>query len=136
MNAQIRIKKNQINVEPRTVYGQYGRGKRRVYDARGTIDGTEYRIDGAPSRAAAIEEAIAEVTYLRTAGSLRAHGCALEANGVENWVFSLRTNQPGRASAMIFGATDLKAAFERVLQDYGDHEDCIAFFAFFSQGSF
>ena len=47
------IKNSEINVERRAIYTPGGRGKRVMYEARGTLRGVDYSV-GAPTKAEAI----------------------------------------------------------------------------------
>jgi hypothetical protein len=116
------MKKAHVHTEARTVYGQHGRGRRKVYDARGTFEGIEYSVTGAKSRADAIAEAIADVTYLQTAGEKSAHGFRLHAQGRESWFL----NFP-HGGGYGFDAPDLASALARLAREYHEHTGVLGF---------
>lgn len=112
------IKSREINVERRSIYGAYGRGKRVTYDAHGTLRGVEYRVT-APSKPEAVRLAIAEIEYVAAAGEFSAGGCRVACIGFEAWAFTM----PGWLGSFCFGAVDLDAAIKRAAEAYSDHPD-------------
>lgn len=113
--------KKAVEVSPRTIY-EFGKRKRRVFDARLVVEGEPYTATAA-SKAEAVAAVVADVQYVREAGRIASHGCALFPQGKESWVFKLPSG-----GSMCFGATDLAAALARVAHDYREHEGCKAFF--------
>jgi hypothetical protein len=108
----------QITVEKRTIYS-FGKRKSVVFDA---CQG-EWSVLGAPTRKAAIAALIAERDYVTAQPSLTRGGCTLKAHGLNEWCFRLPSG-----GSMCFGAADWIVAYERVVTDYGTHEDCQGFF--------
>ena len=108
----------QITVEKRTIYA-FGKRKHIVYDAR---QGSAWSACG-PTRKTAIAALIAERDYVTSQPSLTRGGCTLKAHGLNEWCFQLPSG-----CSMCFGAADWIAAWERVVADYGTHEDCQGFF--------
>jgi hypothetical protein len=115
------IKNSEINVEKRAVY-EFGKRRRFVWDARGTLRGIEYRATAA-TKPEAIAQAKAEIVFLLSAGSFEAGGCAVRPSGFQAWDFLLA----GTRCVMCFGAPDLSAAIARAASDYADHPDAAEF---------
>lgn len=109
-------------VEARSVYS-FGKRKSRVYEATLIVDGVTFKVI-AKTKPEAIAAVLSDAEYVRTAGSLKGHGCLLYPQGKGEWCFVLPSG-----GAMCFGAVDLAAALSRVKSDYADHEGCQAFFA-------
>lgn len=106
-----------ITVDRRSIY-QGGKRRGFVFDARqGSWSAT------ASSRKAAIAALVAQREYVTQAPQLARGGCKLFAQDVNEWCFVLPSG-----CAMCFCATDWIAAWERVVADYGTHEDCQGFF--------
>lgn len=112
------MKKSDVQVVARSIVR-----KRKVYDASGTHNGIHYRVTG-NTRAEAIALAIAEVTYIASAGELSALGFHLYAHGDREWFFAFP-----HKGGMGFRADNLAAALARVASDYHYHEEVSAFVA-------
>lgn len=112
-----------IAVEKRSIY-EFGKRRRTVYDARGTLAGIEYSVTGkTPAEARAL--ALRDVDYVRGAGFAEAMGCAVRPVCHEGWAFSIEP----RGVVMSYGAIDLAAAVARIVESYNDHPDVQGFIA-------
>jgi hypothetical protein len=109
-----------INVVSRTVYG--GSRRRKVYDAKGTVDGIEYHVESAPSKQEAITRARANVEFCQRQPTATHLGYKLFAQGAREFCLTFP-----HGGSYLFGADDFQVALDRLASEYHDHPEIPAF---------